>query len=71
MTGEQAVRAVEIIGPSTAIPTHCNDFSDFRSGLDDFRQAAARTQIGTEFRYLTHGERFLFHSNRARTPASR
>lgn len=70
MTGEQAVRAVEIIGPSTAIPIHYNDFSVFRSGLDDFRQAAARTRIGTEFHHLAHGERFLFHSNRARTPVS-
>ncbi|MBQ0926979.1 MBL fold metallo-hydrolase [Saccharopolyspora endophytica] len=71
MTGEQAVRAVEIIGPSTAIPIHYNDFSVFRSGLDDFREAASRAQVGTEFHYLAHGERYLFHSNRASAPVSR
>jgi L-ascorbate metabolism protein UlaG (beta-lactamase superfamily) len=60
MTGEQAVRAVEIVRPRTAIPVHYNDYSVFMSGLDDFRQAAARSSAETAFRYLAHGETYTF-----------
>jgi L-ascorbate metabolism protein UlaG (beta-lactamase superfamily) len=60
MTGEQAVRAVELVRPRTAIPIHYNDYSVFMSGLDDFRQAAAKSSAGTTFRYLAHGETYTF-----------
>lgn len=60
MTGPQAVRAVEITRPRTAIPIHYNDYSVFQSGLDDFKRAAAASDADTQFRYLTHGERFHF-----------
>src|SRR5258708_36928200 len=40
MTGEQAVRAVEITRPRTAIPIHYTDFSVFTSGLDELKRAA-------------------------------
>jgi len=62
MTGEQAVRAVEMVRPRTAIPIHYNDYSVFRSGLDDFRQAAAWSSADTAFRYLAHGETYTFSS---------
>lgn len=58
MTGEQAVRAVEITKPRRAIPIHYDDFSVFRSGLDDFKQAARNSSGGTEFHYLEHGQRY-------------
>jgi L-ascorbate metabolism protein UlaG (beta-lactamase superfamily) len=60
MTGEQAVRAVELVRPRTAIPIHYNDYSVFMSGLDDFRQAAARSSADTTFHYLAHGETYTF-----------
>jgi L-ascorbate metabolism protein UlaG (beta-lactamase superfamily) len=60
MTGAQAVRAVEITKPRTAIPIHYNDFSVFMSGLDDFKQAAAQSSAKTEFHYLSHGETYNF-----------
>ena len=60
MTGEQAVRAVELIRPRTAIPIHYNDYSVFMSGLDDFRQAATKSSADTTFRYLAHGETYTF-----------
>ncbi len=60
MTGEQAVRAVEIVRPDTAIPIHYNDYSVFMSGLDDFRQAAAQSTTDTAFHYLTHGDSYTF-----------
>lgn len=60
MTGEQAVRAVEITRPRTAIPIHYNDFSVFLSGLDDFKKAAEASSTETEFVYLAHGESYSF-----------
>ena len=63
MTGEQAVRAVEITKPHTAIPIHYNDFSVFQSGLDDFKKAAQASNTSTEFVYLAHGETYTFKPN--------
>jgi L-ascorbate metabolism protein UlaG (beta-lactamase superfamily) len=60
MTGEQAVKAVEITKPHTAIPIHYNDFSVFQSGLDDFKKAAQASTTSTEFVYLAHGETYTF-----------
>jgi L-ascorbate metabolism protein UlaG (beta-lactamase superfamily) len=60
MTGEHAVKAVEITEPHTAIPIHYNDFSVFQSGLDDFKKAARTSTTGTEFVYLAHGETYTF-----------
>jgi len=60
MTGEQAVKAIEIIAPRTAIPIHYNDFSVFMSGLDDFKAAAERSTSEAEFVYLSHGETYEF-----------
>jgi L-ascorbate metabolism protein UlaG (beta-lactamase superfamily) len=63
MTGEQAVRAVEITKPRTAIPIHYNDFSVFLSGLDDFKKAARSSTASTEFVYLAHGDTYSFKPN--------
>jgi L-ascorbate metabolism protein UlaG (beta-lactamase superfamily) len=60
MTGEQAVKAVEITKPRTAIPIHYNDFSVFLSGLDDFKEAAQASNTSTAFVYLAHGETYTF-----------
>lgn len=61
MTGEQAVKAVEITKPRTAIPIHYNDFSVFRSGLDDFKRAAQTSTARTDFVFLAHGETYRFN----------
>lgn len=63
MTGEQGVHAVEITKPRTAIPIHYNDFSVFRSGLDDFKAAARASTTATKFVYLAHGETYTFEPN--------
>jgi L-ascorbate metabolism protein UlaG (beta-lactamase superfamily) len=61
MTGEQAVRAVEIVDPRAAVPIHYNDYSVFRSGLEDFKHAAGNSSTSAEFCYLQHGETYHFH----------
>ena len=58
MTGEQAVRAVEVVRPRTAIPIHYNDYSVFLSGLSEFQEAAAHSSTTAEFRYLAHGDTY-------------
>jgi L-ascorbate metabolism protein UlaG (beta-lactamase superfamily) len=60
MTGEQAVKAVEITKPRTAIPIHYNDFSVFLSGLDDVKKAAQASTTSAKFVYLAHGETYTF-----------
>lgn len=60
MTGEQAVRAVEIVGPREAVPIHYDDYSVFQSGLDDVKRAAARSSTTAEFHYLGHGDTHRF-----------
>jgi L-ascorbate metabolism protein UlaG (beta-lactamase superfamily) len=64
MTGEQAVHAVEIVHPRKAIPIHYNDFSVFLSGLEDFRYAAEKSPIATEFHYVSHGDIYRFHPSK-------
>src|ERR1700741_5489235 len=61
MTGEQAVKAVEITKPRTAIPIHYNEFSVFLSGLDDFKKAAQTSTTTTKFVYLANGEPYTFN----------
>jgi hypothetical protein len=39
-TGQQAVKAVEITKPRTAMTTHYYDFSGFLAGLDESKDAA-------------------------------
>ncbi len=65
MTGEQAVRAVEIVDPRTAVPIHYDDYSVFRSGLDDLREAARNSPVAARFHYLAHGETYGFHARRS------
>lgn len=60
MTGEQAVQAVEIVRPRTAVPIHYNDFSVFLSGLDDFKAAAAESTADVRFHYVSHGDTYRF-----------
>jgi L-ascorbate metabolism protein UlaG (beta-lactamase superfamily) len=60
MTGEQAVQAVEITKPRTAIPIHYNDFSVFLSGIDEFKRAAETSTASAEFVYLAHGDTYTF-----------
>jgi L-ascorbate metabolism protein UlaG (beta-lactamase superfamily) len=64
MTGAQAVRCAEIVRPRTAIPIHYNDFSVFRSGLEDFKQSAAASSVPIEYHYLNHGERYEFTTSK-------
>ena len=60
MDGKQGVKAVQLIRPRVAIPIHYNDYTVFKSPLDDFlaelRRAGGR--LTSEVRALAHGETY-------------
>jgi L-ascorbate metabolism protein UlaG (beta-lactamase superfamily) len=60
MDGEQGVEALSIISPTTAIPIHFNDYTVFKSPLEDFKKAVAAAGLENKVRYLKHGDTYTF-----------
>ena len=56
MDARQGVEAIRIVEPRTALPIHFNDYSVFRSPLEDFKRAVAGAGLEDRVRYLTHGD---------------
>lgn len=56
MDDAQGTRFLQIVRPRTAVPIHFNDYTVFKSSLDEFRATAAKAGLETEMRYVTHGE---------------
>lgn len=66
MDGRQGVEALRIVRPAAAIPVHYDDYTVFKSPLEDFRQEVGRTGLGTEITYLQRGESHRFEVEPAR-----
>jgi L-ascorbate metabolism protein UlaG (beta-lactamase superfamily) len=62
MNAEQGIRALRLIKPRTAVPIHTDDYTVFKSGLDEFRAAvdAATPALDTEICYVDRGETWRF-----------
>ena len=62
MDADQGVRALRLVQPRAAVPVHTDDYTVFKSGLDDFRQAvdAASPPLATEIHYVDRGETWRF-----------
>lgn len=60
MDARQGVQALQIIAPRTAIPIHYNDYTVFKSPLEDFKQAVQAAGLDDRVHYLNHGETFQF-----------
>lgn len=62
MDAAQGVKALQLVAPRTAVPIHTDDYTVFKSGLDDFKQAvdAAGDALATEIRYVDRGETWTF-----------
>ncbi len=60
MDAKQGVQAIQIIAPHTAIPIHYNDYTVFKSPLEDFQKAVVAAGLEHKVRYLSHGETFKF-----------
>jgi L-ascorbate metabolism protein UlaG (beta-lactamase superfamily) len=60
MDADQGVRLLRLIRPARAIPIHYDDYTVFKSGLDEFRRAADAADLPTEVVYLDRGDTFTF-----------
>lgn len=60
MDGQQGVKAIQIIGPRTAIPIHFNDYTVMKSPLEEFMQAVAAAGLDQRVHYLSHGDTYRF-----------
>ncbi len=62
MDAEQGVEAMRIIDPRTAVPIHYNDYTVFKSPLEDFKKAVAQAGLEDRVRYLAHGDTYEFEA---------
>jgi L-ascorbate metabolism protein UlaG (beta-lactamase superfamily) len=61
MDAKQGIQAIRIIRPKHAIPIHYNDYTVFKSPLEDFIRAVQEANLDTEVHYLAHGETYTFN----------
>jgi L-ascorbate metabolism protein UlaG (beta-lactamase superfamily) len=66
MDAEQGVEALRTVRPRHAIPIHYDDYTVFRSPLEDFRRAADRAGLATALHYLNRGDQFRFRTETVR-----
>ena len=66
MDASQGVEAIRIIEPRTAIPIHYNDYTVFKSPLEDFKRAVAEAGLEHQIHYLGHGDTYEFEAPAAR-----
>ena len=52
MDAGQGVEAIRLIEPRTAIPIHYNDYTVFKSPLEDFKEAVAKAGLEDRVKYL-------------------
>ncbi len=67
MDAKQGVQAIQIISPKLSIPIHYNDYTVFKSPLEDFIKAVAEASLEQQVRYLTHGETYYFSVDPSRS----
>ena len=60
MDAAEGVRALRLLQPRQAVPVHYDDYTVFKSSLDDFRRAVAVAGLDTEVVYLDRGETHRF-----------
>lgn len=60
MDAEQGVEAIRIIQPRQVIPIHYNDYTVFKSSLEDFKRAVADAGFQDRVIYLGHGDLYNF-----------
>ena len=60
MDGKQGAQALKLIAPEIAIPVHFDDYTVFKSPLDDFKKAVQAAGLENKVKYLPHGETYIF-----------
>ena len=69
MDGKQGVEAMRILMPRQAIPIHFDDYTVFKSPLQDFLEAVARAGLASRVRTLDRGELYAFDLDALRAGA--
>jgi len=64
MDGDQGVEAVRLIDPDTAIPIHYDDYTVFRSPLEDFSRAVSSAGLRSHIEYLDRGDHYAIDLDR-------
>jgi L-ascorbate metabolism protein UlaG (beta-lactamase superfamily) len=60
MDGRQGVEALQLIRPKKVIPIHYNDYTVFKSPLEDFKREVEAAGLAERVIYLNHGETYNF-----------
>ncbi|MBA2363252.1 MAG: MBL fold metallo-hydrolase [Chloroflexia bacterium] len=60
MDARQGVEAIRIINPKVAVPIHYNDYTVFKSPLDDFKREVQSAGLEDRVRYVSHGDTYAF-----------
>ncbi|MCC7446922.1 MAG: MBL fold metallo-hydrolase [Anaerolineae bacterium] len=60
MNDKQGIEIINIVKPDLAIPIHYNDYTVFKSPLEDFMAAVREAGLEAKVRYLQHGETYTF-----------
>jgi L-ascorbate metabolism protein UlaG (beta-lactamase superfamily) len=63
MDGRQGVQALKIIAPHMALPIHFDDYTVFKSPLEDFKQAVREAHLESIVTYLERGQTYAFSVN--------
>lgn len=66
MDGKQGVEAVKLLQPQIVIPIHYNDYTVFKSPLDDFKREVEAAGLEESVRYLAHGETYRWKVPKSR-----
>jgi len=69
MDAKQGVEMVKIINPTIAVPIHYNDYTVFKSPLEDFQREVKAAGLEDRMRYLHHGETYTFGVPKSRRRA--
>jgi L-ascorbate metabolism protein UlaG (beta-lactamase superfamily) len=66
MDGRQGVEMMRIVQPRLAIPIHYDDYTVFKSPLEDFQAAVSAARLEDHVHYLRRGDTFSFEAPRGR-----
>jgi L-ascorbate metabolism protein UlaG (beta-lactamase superfamily) len=62
MDARQGVEMIRLTNPKKAVPIHYNDYTVFKSPLEDFVRAVEEAGLSDRVAYLCHGETYDFEA---------
>jgi L-ascorbate metabolism protein UlaG (beta-lactamase superfamily) len=62
MDARQGVEMIHLTNPKKAVPIHYNDYTVFKSPLEDFVRAVEEAGLSDHVTYLSHGETYDFEA---------